>query len=177
MKHNWEQFHAAYAAATPHTQTLVDSEFMALCVDVLYGQLNLDPDFRSSIMVVGANLLLGINTPREAELLLAEFILDHATVTSIVTALNTYIESAQAENTQPEATTQDFTADIAAAEAALGTLPPIRTMQSDHDGPTYSSTQAALLQESATRRDIPQIEEVTPEGSPRAASPRWGSDQ
>lgn len=173
MDNYWEKFQAAYQSADESVKALVDSPTIPECVSAIVSVNQLDKTHHQLLVKLFVLSVFGAISNEELaeELRLAAVPNGQEVINTINACINRHNPTGdttplnpasnevftEAEASIPQAATQSVP-EAPAPNDAPKPIPHIRTMASDmtasqdNDAPTYSSSQAALLNESRAPR-------------------------
>lgn len=163
-----EQFEAAYASATPAQKylcTLAGNELLQIAEK----HRLTNPDIYKMFSLIVGDVVLGFYKSSDLPAIFArELGLVSETANSVARDLLDFLAPLSDETWQPPQETTDIALEVEAMESALETLPQVRTMPQAPTGsePVYTSTQAAILHESA--QSVP---------APTPSPARWETEQ
>ena len=154
---NWEQYQTAYQAADDSTKALVDGEKIPQCVQTTVNSHQLDASHQRLLIQLCTYRALGVTSTESLQTNMKAAGVPNAEV--VITELLTCI-GIQAVSSIPkpeivtEKKTDELNAEIKEAEAALESIPKIRTMAQDMRGTqTVDETVHTSSQEELLRKE------------------------
>lgn len=156
MNNDWEKFQEGYKNASDEVKKLIDSNQIVICVSEFCDRNSLSQDLKKKIILMYVDKLLKLVSDNDFDKYVIEVSgLSHDKISNELILINSCVANSK-ESIPANTTEESILSEIAETEAALKTIPPLRTMANDGkqigyesvEENTYTSHQSAILNES-----------------------------